>query len=393
MRDVHDFNKSHTALTYDENRTVVGSTTVQRKVTRSQRSESTPTVPSSTGSYYFPTSYSAFFSTTSTVPGKCQYEYWNWPFRAVDRKVRDREWDGWTDHGEWKWGIDATNLQPKMPTKTISEARAKAIDQVRNNDWSAGQSLAEMRETIAGVANLVNGLLNMLRVRGIPPALKFGGRRVDQAKAAASGYLTIQYGIMPVINDIYQLLSLLSEGIGSGDFVNVRGIAMDTSYSGPTYGYLSYERTAVGTFTRGVEVGLTYRLTNPAAYQLWRYGLTDPLTLAWELVPLSFVVDWFLNVKGFISGLSVIDGLHFSHGYETKFLKNQFVLREQMWPPEGGPSRYKVLKPGYAETTIHTKSMARYGLLWTPPPLPYLQVKLNPSQAVSAIALVVAALR
>lgn len=40
-----------------------------------------------------------------------------------------------------------------------------------------------------------------------------------------------------------------------------------------------------------------------------RLGLTDPLLLAWELIPYSFVIDWFLNVGDFIHASGQISGL------------------------------------------------------------------------------------
>lgn len=46
-----------------------------------------------------------------------------------------------------------------------------------------------------------------------------------------------------------------------------------------------------------------------------RLGLTDPLTIGWELVPYSFVVDWAMPVGNFLLALSARQGLVFDGGY------------------------------------------------------------------------------
>jgi hypothetical protein len=50
----------------------------------------------------------------------------------------------------------------------------------------------------------------------------------------------------------------------------------------------------------------TYDMTGDAPLQLWarRVGLTRPLDSAWDLVPFSFVIDYFTRAGDFISALS-----------------------------------------------------------------------------------------
>jgi hypothetical protein len=38
-------------------------------------------------------------------------------------------------------------------------------------------------------------------------------------------------------------------------------------------------------------------------------GLTDPLSVVWEIIPYSFVVDWFLPVGTYLENLNVIPKL------------------------------------------------------------------------------------
>jgi hypothetical protein len=40
-----------------------------------------------------------------------------------------------------------------------------------------------------------------------------------------------------------------------------------------------------------------------------RLGLTDPVSLLWEVIPYSFVIDWFVNVGDFLHATGTISGL------------------------------------------------------------------------------------
>jgi hypothetical protein len=53
-------------------------------------------------------------------------------------------------------------------------------------------------------------------------------------------------------------------------------------------------------------------------------GMANPLSLAWELLPYSFVVDWFLPIGQFLSSLDYALGLEFRYGWMT-------VQHRQSW--------------------------------------------------------------
>lgn len=54
---------------------------------------------------------------------------------------------------------------------------------------------------------------------------------------------------------------------------------------------------------------------SPIERKIQEYGLDDPLSWAWELLPFSFVVDWFAPVGDWLSGLKPIRGMQFKYGY------------------------------------------------------------------------------
>jgi hypothetical protein len=57
---------------------------------------------------------------------------------------------------------------------------------------------------------------------------------------------------------------------------------------------------------------------------------TNLLITAWELLPLSFVVDWFLNVSNSIFAATHYDNQAFSSGYCTSVKQRQSVIARQV---------------------------------------------------------------
>ena len=52
----------------------------------------------------------------------------------------------------------------------------------------------------------------------------------------------------------------------------------------------------------------------------WNLG-NNPLLTAWELVPYSFVVDWFIPIGDFLSQFSASHGLQYVSGTSVTYIK------------------------------------------------------------------------
>jgi hypothetical protein len=65
-------------------------------------------------------------------------------------------------------------------------------------------------------------------------------------------------------------------------------------------------------------------------------GFSNPLNLAWELVPYSFVADWFIPIGAHLSNLDAYQGLSVSWTTKTTFIKSEIVYERQFGGTSGG---------------------------------------------------------
>jgi hypothetical protein len=145
-------------------------------------------------------------------------------------------------------------------------------------------------------------------------------------KEIASLHLANEYGIKPTISDFREFAELLLKWYHTWKKKSSKLGSLRTYYSGPNElvkGYGVNQRCRFPTFGAGIshanisgDVGpLVHRLTAKyyfVAPDLTKtidaltgiiddLGLFDPAAI-WDAIPFSFVVDWFFNVTGFLTG-------------------------------------------------------------------------------------------
>lgn len=144
----------------------------------------------------------------------------------------------------------------------------------------------------------------------------------DPLKTLANNWLEYSFGWKPLIQDIYSAVNHFQTPIRStrprGQSRNDRYVKyLDGTISSGIYTYQE---------SRGVlfaKTGCVVTISNPNAYLANKLGLVNPLTVAWELIPFSFVVDWFVNVGEFLSQGTDFVGLTVTQPWSCWGLKAQ----------------------------------------------------------------------
>lgn len=130
-------------------------------------------------------------------------------------------------------------------------------------------------------------------------------RRRDAARFAARSWLELTYGWKPLLSDIDGAAEKLATMLNANTSdVIVRGTGEDV------INYESATSTVVhrGTFSAKCYWSVELKVVDDKLRLKTSLGLTNPASLAWELLPFSFIADWFIPIGAWVDGLSVLNG-------------------------------------------------------------------------------------
>lgn len=153
----------------------------------------------------------------------------------------------------------------------------------------------------------------------IPKGLK------PKAKEFGNNFLKFHFGWEPLVKDIGAAISTLQSPINSKQVTGKSGKVNRIEDTGKIGSPWSRQVDVITTYTR---MSCTVTVTNPNLYLASQLGFVNPLAVAWELVPFSFVVDWFVNVGQFLGSMTDFAGLSISSGYTTHY---QVIKRTESW--------------------------------------------------------------
>lgn len=184
------------------------------------------------------------------------------------------------------------------------------------------------------------GAAKVLRLSAVP-------KGVSIKKSFASNWLEYYFGWLPLIGDIGSAVNVLQSPLkeqfvkagakSSGAYWNVQSpqeasrpnALNDWSYL-KSFETITVDRQAMG---QGVKVAVS----NPNLWLANQLGFVNPAAITWELIPFSFVVDWFVNVEQFLSSGTDFLGLTLEDAWNVKYLEltreyYKFV-RYRWWVP------------------------------------------------------------
>ena len=205
-----------------------------------------------------------------------------------------------------------------------SNAFLKAKAKAGGSEWNLAESLAELNQTANMIAKRLVDLArfaNNLRHGNFSAIAKEFGRGVpNKVKAAnaskrlANGWLEVQFGWMPAVSDAYSAVEAYHKGLTTrGSRVTKRsGSSRDSSTGVDSTGGLYFDPSKV---TANAQVNGI--VSNPELAKLNELGLLNPALVAWNLMPMSFVIDWFLPISTILASMTVGAGWKMSYGNIT----------------------------------------------------------------------------
>lgn len=295
----------------------------------------------------------------------------------------------WTRDGRFiekviadKFGVTNSLDHPFAPSFDIESMMTEASTQVLANrgqaDSNMFESVAQIGQTIDLLRSPISGLLSIVKKmerEAAGPTRKSGRsglskqNLIEAAKAAADrtsgAWLSYRYGVLPLISDIETIV----KGLRS-----VKGPVRKSYRSSLKDNASSYDTVTVAWDVCDITIGIqktdfvTVRASTLEEYVAdlgTNLGFTAKglLRTPWDLVPLSFVEDWFTNLSDFMLAYAPAPGyrnLASSMTVERTSTATYSSLATVISAPYA--STYRVTRELSGGYTIRGYSKARTGL-------------------------------
>lgn len=274
---------------------------------------------------------------------------------------------------QWNYPVSSVKTVNASFTNSLNLAEVIALNKLRDHQFNAAVFSAESGKTVSmvlGAASKIavamlhvkNGrVVSACRVLGAEPppygsSRSLAGllvRRHRQAlpprplnsRDAANVWLELQYGWKPLLSDVKNAAEALAERLITRP--PVKHVSGEWPFTYTSYhtrgGYTtlySVQQQPGGTWSTFCNVSLTKaeqcearrgfvaKRISSQSVSLNNLGLINPLVVAWELLPLSFVADWFVNVGDCLEALSVTQGWEILDHWESRLavVKSSFAL-------------------------------------------------------------------
>lgn len=183
---------------------------------------------------------------------------------------------------------------------------AKTVKLVKESILSVGGALIDVRHGNFGRAAQRLGLVKSTYGRSVSGKFFKNNRLTLSPEDISSRWLELQYGWKPLLNDVYEAAKAyeaLTQGprsyyfkANTKRFVNFDSSTSPSNYACPTTGKL----------TQRILLEMREDMTANKPRSL---GLEDPMTVAWELVPYSFVIDWFIPIGTYVATANAVPTL------------------------------------------------------------------------------------
>lgn len=304
-----------------------------------------------------------------------------------------------------------TNVDALARTKFLNKlADASGKDQVQ-----LGVAAGEVRETFRMAAELGEGLvkgvadiatsvrrppksianaLYVYRSEGAAAALRqLGSSDMRLLEQIVNSWLVVQFGLKPLAYDVYDGSVWLQAAQPEGE-----PLQLPVTLKGGASEEVQFERMfcqqghngspcrIMGRFTQTSKVDYAgvYKIPTKAPLPM-QLGLYNPALVAWELLRFTWMVDYVIDVGGWLRSFMAAEGTSFVEGSRSVKLQARLNgLRSEAWisprieDPAKGPMMFEVDK--------FFREVLNHGVM--PSFIPGMKNKLNANRLANSIAAV-----
>lgn len=222
-------------------------------------------------------------------------------------------------------GVDFYNIDD-----IIDNARARAnviaLNKLGGDKQQLFVDLLEARKSFNMLRDtsmkLFRGLMALKRgnIGGAINAIGGSRRDIVTGKSLADGYLEYRYGWKPLVDSVYGYQEALKK-----DWAANMRLPTAKGYTPISFHKVDdfdYGAQATHDCEGGVSVRYNASISREGLDDFERniLGAYNPLSVAWEIIPYSFVIDWFVPVGDVLEAYSATAGLTDVKGFTSQWL-------------------------------------------------------------------------
>lgn len=286
------------------------------------------------------------------------------------------------------------NFQPEikeLPEDILPECHARFLRKASSIQANLALMYAERTKTSNMVVNAMKTIaaaashLRRGRFSQAAKALGVSGNQ-DPAKDLAQQWLQLQYGWRPLLSEVYNACNYKPpvQKTISATYTRTERSPVVTGQSDP-FGWSKTRQVTYRTSMRG-----TIKVNNSSVAAASSLGLTNPSLIAWELVPYSFIADWFIPVGDYLTRLHALDGLELFDECTTLALTNDCQTHFYQVPTNDNPAVSSVTG---GTATYQSYKKDRYPFIPNSVPLPVPKNPFSVLHIANALALLTTAFR
>lgn len=206
--------------------------------------------------------------------------------------------------------------------RATNKAYAKFRDSV-NEQAMMLVNIAERQQAVDSLVKNVNRLGNCfallrggqrhaaMKALGLKPS----GDKWSRPRDASGIFLEWHFGWLPLLADIHATCNILQE-----DWTATIAVGKGSARTSKTKPMSPWTWSQAMHLSVHVLMQATVRVRNPNLHRASQLGLINPMSVAWELVPFSFLVDWFIPVGDFLSSYTDFVGLDLENAFTTTYM-------------------------------------------------------------------------
>lgn len=216
------------------------------------------------------------------------------------------------------------DMQPSGPARTAAN---KALDKLYDDFNQKGDLLVawkQRQDALDQAAGIMGTVVRTIRAvkRRDPRILRAILRKHPEAKDIASQpssiWLGYWFGIVPTIGDLHHALGIFATDLPAGYFSHTGGTSQGIDWSGEPPFREGYR----GQATFLCKIGGRVSAVDPNVHLATMLGFGQPVSVALELIPFSWLLGYFVNVGQLATNLEPrFPGFTFASQYTTFFVK------------------------------------------------------------------------